>query len=223
MQLYHGSDHIIEKPQFGSGKIYNDYGRGFYCTDSLEMAKEWAVTAKKDGFANIYYFVPDELFVLNLTDSKFNILHWLTILIQNRTFETSSVLATEAKEYLIQNFYIEYSNADVIVGYRANDSYFSFVQDFLNGAISYRQLGNAIKLGKFGIQTVLKSKNAFEKINYIGFELADKNEWYARKMQRDKSARSDYFNIDESRRQKGDLYITQILDEEIKQDDCRLR
>lgn len=26
--IYHGSDHIIEKPQYGYGKPYNDYGVG---------------------------------------------------------------------------------------------------------------------------------------------------------------------------------------------------
>ena len=41
-QLFHGSPSIIEKPQFGYGKVYNDYGLGFYCTDSLEMAKNGA-------------------------------------------------------------------------------------------------------------------------------------------------------------------------------------
>ena len=40
-KLYHGSSDIIEKPVYGYGKPYNDYGLGFYCTDSLEMAKEW--------------------------------------------------------------------------------------------------------------------------------------------------------------------------------------
>ena len=50
-KLYHGSCSIIEKPVFGQGKRYNDYGLGFYCTDSLEMAKEWGVSHDKDGYA----------------------------------------------------------------------------------------------------------------------------------------------------------------------------
>ena len=43
-KLYHGSCDKIEKPIFGYGKTYNDYGLGFYCTDSLDMAKEWGVS-----------------------------------------------------------------------------------------------------------------------------------------------------------------------------------
>ena len=40
--LYHGSEYLIENPQFGKGSLHNDYGRGFYCTENIELAKEWA-------------------------------------------------------------------------------------------------------------------------------------------------------------------------------------
>lgn len=54
MILYHGSVSIIEQPVFGKGKRYNDYGLGFYCTQSLDLAKEWAVEENRDGYANKY-------------------------------------------------------------------------------------------------------------------------------------------------------------------------
>lgn len=44
MILYHGSKDIIEKPIYGQGKKYNDYGLGFYCTDNIELAKEWGTS-----------------------------------------------------------------------------------------------------------------------------------------------------------------------------------
>lgn len=31
--LYHDSPEIIEKPEPEKGKLYNDYGQGFYCTE----------------------------------------------------------------------------------------------------------------------------------------------------------------------------------------------
>ena len=43
MLLYHGSDHIIEKPEFGAGKKHNDYGRGFYCTQNIELDRKSVV------------------------------------------------------------------------------------------------------------------------------------------------------------------------------------
>lgn len=221
-KLYHGSSKIIEKPIYGYGKSYNDYGLGFYCTDSLEMAKEWGVGKDQDGYANCYELDCTGLQILDLNAPKFCILHWLSILLQNREFDVPSALALEAKEYLLTHFSIDYENYDAIIGYRADDSYFSFAQDFINGTISYRQLNNALHLGKLGLQFVLKSKTAFEQIRFVNSEIAQSNEWYIKKMMRDKTARREYFNVERNKRQRGDLYITQIMDEEMIPDDPRL-
>lgn len=222
-QLFHGSPSIIEKPQFGYGKVYNDYGLGFYCTDSLEMAKEWGVAQNRNGYANSYELDCEGLKILDLNGPSFNILHWLAVLLENREFDVPSGLALEAKEYILNTFRVDYQSQDAIIGYRADDSYFSFAQDFINGTISYRQLNNAMHLGKLGQQFVLKSKQAFDRIQFLGYEVADHDEWYAKKMLRDRSARREYFSVERNKRQRGDLYITQILDEEMKPDDERLR
>ena len=223
MILYHGSKDIIEKPIYGQGKKYNDYGLGFYCTDNIELAKEWGTSFERSGYANRYQIDCTELKILDLNDDKYCILHWLAILLSNREFDTPAGLALEAKEFLKKNFMLDYKKYDIIKGYRADDSYFSFAQDFINGTISYRQLNNAMYLGKLGIQYVLKSKEAFDRIVFDGYEEAEYKEWYAKKMKRDKSARREYFDVERNRRQRGDIYITQILDEEMSPDDKRLR
>ena len=214
---------IIEKPIYGQGKKYNDYGLGFYCTDNIELAKEWGTSFERSGYANRYQIDCTELKILDLNDDKYCILHWLAILLSNREFDTPAGLALEAKEFLKKNFMLDYKEYDIIKGYRADDSYFSFAQDFINGTISYRQLNNAMYLGKLGIQYVLKSKEAFNRIVFDGYEEAEYKEWYAKKMKRDKSARREYFDVERNRRQRGDIYITQILDEEMSPDDKRLR
>ena len=223
MILYHGSKDIIEKPIYGQGKKYNDYGLGFYCTDNIELAKEWGTSFERSGYANRYQIDCTELKILDLNDDKYCILHWLAILLSNREFDTPAGLALEAKEFLKKNFMLDYKEYDIIKGYRADDSYFSFAQDFINGTISYRQLNNAMYLGKLGIQYVLKSKEAFNRIVFDGYEEVEYKEWYAKKMKRDKSARREYFDVERNRRQRGDIYITQILDEEMSPDDKRLR
>lgn len=68
----------------------------------------------------------------------------LTVLLQNREFDIPSGLALDAKEYLLANFSVDYESCNAIIGYPADDSYFSFAQDFINGTISYRQLNNAM-------------------------------------------------------------------------------
>ena len=221
--IYHGSEKIIEKPIFGYGKKYNDYGLGFYCTDSLELAKEWSVDSDRNGFANEYEIETAGLNILNLNGEAFCILHWLTILLKNRRFDIQSVLARDAKEYLLQNFDVSLDGVDIVIGYRADDSYFSFAQDFINGTISYRQLSNAMRLGKLGEQFVLISQKAFDSIQFVKAEPADKSEWYAKKELRDKGARREYFSAERNKRKRGDLYITAILDEEIMPNDERLR
>lgn len=222
-KLYHGSSKIVEKPEFGYGKTYNDYGLGFYCTDSLEMAKEWGASVDRDGYANCYELDCSGLVILNLNGPELCILHWLAILLENREFDVPSGLALEAKDYIRTNFAVDYQSYDAIVGYRADDSYFSFAQDFINGTISYRQLNNAMHLGKLGQQFVLKSQQAFEQIRFTGYETAESKEWYAKKILRDKTARREYFSAERSKRQRGDLYITQIMDEEMIPGDPRLR
>lgn len=222
-KVYHGSEKEIKAPVYGFGKKYNDYGLGFYCTEELDLAKEWAVDLNRDGYANAYEIETEGLSILNLNDDKYCILHWLAVLFENREFDIPSALAQEAKEYLLKNFLPDYKNYDIIIGYRADDSYFSFAQDFINGTISYRQLGNAMRLGNLGYQFVLKSEKAFASIKFITSEKANSVEWFTKKDQRDKKARRDYFDTERNKRQRGDLYITQILDEEMKADDPRLR
>ncbi len=221
--IYHGSSRIIEKPEYGAGKKYNDYGLGFYCTDSLEMAKEWGVSKDTNGFANQYTIDCDGLTILDLNNPQYCILNWLAVLLENREFDAASPLAYQAKEYILSTFHVEYEAADCMIGYRADDSYFSFAQDFVNGTISYRQLNRAMHLGKLGQQFVLKSREAFDRIRFIGYETAESADWYARKMARDRAARREYFNVERNRIDKNDLFITQILSEEMKRDDARLR
>ena len=47
MIIYHGSEKIIEKPVFGKGNLRNDYGKGFYCTESEELANAVAEEIEK--------------------------------------------------------------------------------------------------------------------------------------------------------------------------------
>ncbi len=223
MRLYHGSSLIVDKPRFGSGKRLNDFGPGFYCTEHPDMAKEWAVRENRDGYVNKYSIETEGLSILNLNTEGYNVLHWLSILLENRVFEIKSSLALEGKEYLLENFQVNYKDYDLIRGYRADDSYFSFAQDFISGTISLRQLSNAMMLGDLGEQIVLKSKRAFDCIAFDGYEIVPSREWYEKRAKRDEDARRQYLDVERNRRQKGDIFISQIIDEEFKGNDPRIR
>ena len=208
--IYHGSINIIKEPIYGYGKKYNDYGLGFYCIESIELAKEWAVNKDKDGYANIYELDISDLKILNLNDKKYNILHWLTLLIKNREFDLRTIVSKRAKEYLIKNYSIDLNGIDIVIGYRADDSYFTFAQDFLNNSISLRKLNEAMRLGDLGEQIVLISKKAFENVKYVGNEIAYSNIYYVLKNIRDLTARKYYFNKREELNDD-DIFMSDII------------
>lgn len=222
MLLYHGSDHVIKRPEFGAGKKHNDYGRGFYCTENIELAKEWAVSEDADGYVNKYSIDTSHLSILDINSEQYTMLHWLGILLKNRIFTLSTPLEREAKKYILDNFNISLDGIDIVKGYRADDSYFSYARDFISGVISYEQLSKALRLGMLGEQYCLVSQKAFTEIEYVGNEYVDSEEWYPRKMLRDMYARQGYRNMEKEEYRKGELYITKIIDEEIKKDDLRI-
>ena len=223
MLIYHGSDHIIEKPVYNGSKKTNDYGYGFYTTESIELAKEWACGNNTDGIANIYEFDMTGLKILKLNDSGFNILNWLAVLTRFRSYWQSGNISEEAKDYLQRNFFIDPDPYDVIIGYRADDSYFSFAQDFVAGTISLSKLSDAMRLGKLGEQIVLKSRIAFDHITFIGSEPASAKTYYERKAVRDREARREYRKTKGSDDGINGIYMLDIMREEMKNGDPRLQ
>ena len=209
--LYHGADHIIEKPQFGFGKPYNDYGLAFYCTKSKSLACEWAVTEDTDGYANEYTLNIENLKFLNLNKVPYPVLTWLTVLIQNRTFDSYNQVQSSAKDFLINNFNIDYENYDVIVGYRADDSYFQFAKAFLNNGITYKTLSNAMYLGELGNQYAIKSENAFSKLTFTTAYKAPASIWFEKKIARENKAREIYANSKLEKISDNDILLTDIM------------
>ena len=220
--IYHGSEFRIERPTFGSGKPHNDYGLGFYCTESCDMAKEWAVGDEHDGFANRYRIALSGLKVVNLVQAPFNTLHWLSVLVRHRVFDMDGGVIASAAEYLQRHFPVDCSSADVIIGYRADDNYFSFARGFLNGTLSYAQLSRAIRLGGLGLQIVLKSPEAFARIQPDGYERAFRADCLPRRRRREDAARQEFGEILRQGFQAEDLYMINIIQKGIVGDDPRL-
>ena len=220
--LYHGSPGIIEQPVFGKGKTYNDYGRGFYCTEHIELAKEWACTEGTDGYANQYELDTSGLSILNLSSDDYTILNWLAILMLNRKGRLSTPVAKQGREYLIQNFLPDFQSYDAIIGCRADDSYFSFARALIANAISLKQLGGAMRPGKLGEQFALKSPKAFEVIRFIGYTVADNTIYYAKRKARDDEARAAYMRELEKDDLDG-IFMRDIIREEFRADVPRLR
>lgn len=218
--IYHGSEKIIEHPTFGVGKQNNDFGLGFYCTASEDLAKEWAVSSLRDGFSNRYTLDTEHLNILNLNSPDYTILNWIAVLVEHRLFSIKTPVARRAKQYLIEHFGINVNAYDLITGYRADDSYFDYAEAFLNNGISVEQLARAMRLGKLGEQIVIKSKFAFSRLNYEGFDLAEKSLYYVLRKARNDEANRLYLDMLEE--ENDGLYIQDIMRGGIKNDDPRI-
>lgn len=218
--LFHGSKKIVEAPTFGEGKKTNDFGLGFYCTETEELAKEWAVSSLQDGFSNRYTLDTEYMNILNLNSPEYTILNWIAVLVEHRIFLIKTPVARRAKRYLIDNFGINVNAYDLITGYRADDSYFDYAESFLNNGISVEQLAKAMRLGKLGEQIVLKSQFAFSRIKFEGFEVAEKEEFYVLRKSRDDEANQLYLEMLEE--ESDGLYIQDIIRGGITNDDPRI-
>ena len=220
IKIYHGSEKIIEQPTFGEGKKNNDFGIGFYCTESENLAKEWAVSSQRDGFANCYTLDTEYLNILNLNSPEYTILNWIAVLVEHRLFSIKNPVARRAKNYLIENFSVNVNAFDVITGYRADDSYFDYAEAFLNNGITVEQLAHAMQLGKLGEQIVIKSQFAFSKLKYQGFDIAENSCYYILRKSRDDEANQLYLKMLEE--ESDGLYIQDIMRGGISNDDPRI-
>lgn len=195
---------------------------GFYCTENIALAGEWACGENADGFVNQYEINPEGLHILNLSSEQFTILHWLALLVKYRRIRISTSVMKRGVEYLTEHFLPELDRYDAVIGYRADDSYFSFARTFVGNEISLHQLSYAMKLGELGEQFVLKSEKAFASIRFISCEEVSCAVYFPKCKQRDDAARAA-FRKELNREDLDGLFIRDILRERILPDDPRLR
>ena len=131
--LYHGSPNEFVTPQCGLGEDRHDYGRGFYLTESLELAKEWAVCRPnaQNGWVHCYELDTTNLKILDF--QQHDILSWLAELMKHRDASDSKRYKVLAKKF-IYKYGIDANEFDVIKGWRANDSkrYKVLAKKFIN-------------------------------------------------------------------------------------------
>ena len=220
LTLYHGSEDIVEKPTFGKGRRNNDFGMGFYCTESEALAMEWAVSDLHDGYANCYTLDTEYLKVLHLNSPEYTILNWIAVLVEHRLFTIKNPVARRAKQYLIDNFAINVDAYDIITGYRADDSYFDYAETFLNNGISVEQLARAMRLGKLGEQIVIKSPYAFSMLHFECYKKAEKARYFDKRCSRNEEADRLYVQMLDEK--SDSLYVQDIMRGLIGNDDARI-
>ena len=157
------------------------------------------------------------------SDMEYNILNWLAVLTHYRSYWQNGSISEEAKDYLQRHFFVDPTPYDVIIGYRADDSYFTFAQDFVSNAIPLSKLSEAMRLGKPGEQIVFKSETSFTRIHFTGAEPASASIYYEKKTMRDRNARREYWKAKKTDDTIHGLYMLDIMREGITNGDSRLR
>lgn len=188
--LFHGSPDEVIVPTYGKGEDRHDYGRGFYLTDSLSLAKEWAVCRpnEKDGWVHQYELKVEGIKILDFQEK--GVLAWLAELMKHRDAADSRRYRMLAKKF-IEKYGVDTEGYDVIRGWRADASYFYIAKEFVRDNIDMDILEELLLLGSLGIQYCIKSELAYSKLREIpegmlSVSYAEFNEQYN---QRDISAR----------------------------------
>lgn len=190
--LYHGSPNKVVIPQYGCGDDKHDYGRGFYLTDDIELAKEWAVCRpdEKNGWVHKYELECDELKILDF--KEYDVLAWLAELMKHRDAADSKRYRMLAKKF-IAKYGKDTDEYDVIKGWRADASYFYIAKEFVRDNIDIDILEELLLLGGLGTQYCVKSERAYSRLHEIKGELlsAEYAEFNYRYNKRDVEARKN--------------------------------
>ncbi len=212
LALFHGSREVVPQPCYGLGSKRNDYGSGFYCTESQRLASEWACPTLEDGYVNEYALQTDGLSLIDLSGEGFTVLNWIAVLLEHRTFELPPGAMDKARQFITENYRVDLSGADLVHGYRADDSYFSFARAFLNNSIGVRSLEKALFKGGLGYQVVLRSPKAFNQITFTGATLAEGQTWNPLRVARDAKARRAWEALElESLYDRDDLRVVDLM------------
>lgn len=181
MKLYYGSETFFTSPTFGEGKTTNDYGLGFYMTSSYDLAKLWATKSPNGGFVLTFDFDMEGLNVLNLEDyGEENVLKWISILVNHRFDFLEKEKYKTRIEWLNKKFHINLDTVDVIIGYRADDSYFNYSKAFVADELSFEILTEAMRIGKLGLQCVAISKESFQRLKFVKMDKYSHTDEYER-------------------------------------------
>ena len=210
--LYHGTQNKIVTPVFGGGNDRHDYGRGFYLTENIDLAKEWAVCrpSEENGWEHKYELDCSGLKILDFQEKT--VLNWLAELMKHRDAADSKRYRVLAAKF-IDKYGINTNGYDVIKGWRADASYFYIAKEFVRDNIDMDILEELLSLGGLGIQYCIKSERAYAQLHEIEEDMisvpySEFNEQYN---QRDIEARDNMRKLVDSEANKVTKVFSTLL------------
>ena len=151
---------------FGLGVPSHDFGAGFYLTDDMNLAKEWSVYRPKsnDGWVHVFDLEVEKLKVLDFR--SVGVFQWVAELMKHRDADESSAYRRRAPKF-IEKYGIDSDDYDIVVGWRADASYFYIVKSFVRDEVDADALPELLKLGGFGTQYMVKSAMAYANLRQL--------------------------------------------------------
>lgn len=123
MQIYYGSNVIVNQPKIITDGFYKDFGYGFYCTNFEKQAKRWSLTKKNKHVVNVYSYTENKN--LNCLIFKEMSDEWLDFVVSSRQ--------GERHDY------------DIVEGPMVDDTIWNYVDDFVRGLISRTAFWELVK------------------------------------------------------------------------------
>ncbi len=150
MNIYHGSDVIVDKPMVLKSNRLLDFGTGFYTTSNKEQAIRWAKKVSlrnnsKNKYLSIYQFdiekAKEKLHIIEYLHANGE---WLDFITANRRGRDIS------------------SEYDIIIGPVADDNVYSTVKLFETGILNKEEAIKRLKVVKLYDQILFHTNLALE-------------------------------------------------------------
>lgn len=182
MRLYHGSKKIVSMPISDHKSVVSDFGRGFYATESEELAGRWAASDTDGGFINKYELDTGGLRITDLGSDSYTILNWLALILSGRYLVYHDPRSQKTVECIIHDNMPDINGSDIIKGYSADGTTLLFCLSYLEGKITLEQLETLILEAGTGDQVLLASDKAFTGLEYIEAEPVSGSLYYPRRL-----------------------------------------
>ena len=140
MELFHGSNVVVDQPKIITDGYYKDFGYGFYCTNLEKQAKRWALVKQHGHVVNVYDY---------LENKSLN-----TLVFDEMTDEWLDFVVACKHDY------------DMVEGPMADDTIWNYVDDFTRGEISRTAFWELVKFKYPTHQIVFCSEKALKQLHF---------------------------------------------------------
>ena len=144
MELFHGSNVVVDQPKIITDGYYKGFGYGFYCTNLEKQAKRWALVKQHGHVVNVYDYLENKSLNTLVFDEMTD--EWLDFVVACR-----------------QGIKHDY---DMVEGPMADDTIWNYVDDFTRGEISRTAFWELVKFKYPTHQIVFCSEKALKQLHF---------------------------------------------------------